>query len=235
MTNRKTIFNALMIWTKICIRLRMNWTESVSWNGREFATCAHWKICVDVKNHFFLPLIGFGRDLSKPIGALNPSRRAFFNERYSSWESDTIPPFHYGTHYSTAAFTLNWLVRTEPFSSLFIKWVCAVALPAVCVCENNWYWTSESLFSFYFPQPSKRQVRPPESPFPFHRAIMAQLSAGYVGRQGTHPRVLLSTGNVCQQGRFMSRWILIRESYIDSRLNAISYSNSLFRCDYASL
>ena len=61
------------------------------------------------------------RDLSKPIGALNPSRRAFFNERYSSWESDNIPPFHYGTHYSTAAFTLNWLVRTEPFSSLFIK------------------------------------------------------------------------------------------------------------------
>ncbi|KAL1438238.1 hypothetical protein MTO96_048319 [Rhipicephalus appendiculatus] len=43
------------------------------------------------------------RDLSKPIGALNPSRRAFFEERYETWEHEVIPPFHYGTHYSTAA------------------------------------------------------------------------------------------------------------------------------------
>ncbi|KQS29730.1 uncharacterized protein Dere_GG18745, isoform D [Drosophila erecta] len=60
------------------------------------------------------------RDLSKPIGALNPSRRAYFEERYESWDSDTIPPFHYGTHYSTAAFTLNWLVRVEPFTTMFL-------------------------------------------------------------------------------------------------------------------
>ncbi|XP_064555038.1 neurobeachin isoform X10 [Drosophila montana] len=60
------------------------------------------------------------RDLSKPIGALNPSRRAYFEERYESWDSDTIPPFHYGTHYSTAAFTLTWLVRVEPFTTMFL-------------------------------------------------------------------------------------------------------------------
>lgn len=60
------------------------------------------------------------RDLSKPIGALNPSRRAFFEERYNSWEHDQIPPFHYGTHYSTAAFTLNWLIRLEPFTTMFL-------------------------------------------------------------------------------------------------------------------
>ncbi|CAH1776878.1 unnamed protein product [Owenia fusiformis] len=61
------------------------------------------------------------RDLSKPIGALNPSRKAFFDERYTSWENDTIPPFHYGTHYSTSAFTLNWLLRIEPFTSMFLN------------------------------------------------------------------------------------------------------------------
>ncbi|XP_063239810.1 neurobeachin isoform X3 [Bacillus rossius redtenbacheri] len=60
------------------------------------------------------------RDLSKPIGALNPSRRAYFEERYSSWEHESIPPFHYGTHYSTAAFVLNWLVRVEPFTTKFL-------------------------------------------------------------------------------------------------------------------
>ena len=49
--------------------------------------------------------------LFQPIGALNPTRKAFFDERYETWEHDQIPPFHYGTHYSTAAFTLNWLIR----------------------------------------------------------------------------------------------------------------------------
>lgn len=61
------------------------------------------------------------RDLSKPIGALNPSRRQFFAERYQNWDTSNIPPFHYGTHYSTAAFTLNWLIRVEPFSSIFLN------------------------------------------------------------------------------------------------------------------
>uniref|UniRef100_A0A914S664 BEACH domain-containing protein n=1 Tax=Parascaris equorum TaxID=6256 RepID=A0A914S664_PAREQ len=51
------------------------------------------------------------RDLSKPVGALSEARRKFFQERYSSWEHESIPPFHYGTHYSTQAFTLNWLLR----------------------------------------------------------------------------------------------------------------------------
>uniref|UniRef100_A0A1Y1K827 BEACH-type PH domain-containing protein n=1 Tax=Photinus pyralis TaxID=7054 RepID=A0A1Y1K827_PHOPY len=60
------------------------------------------------------------RDLSKPIGALNPNRRAYFEERYSSWEHESIPPFHYGTHYSTAAFVLNWLIRVEPLTTMFL-------------------------------------------------------------------------------------------------------------------
>ncbi|CAH1393721.1 unnamed protein product [Nezara viridula] len=60
------------------------------------------------------------RDLSKPIGALNPSRKAYFEERYNSWEHDSIPPFHYGTHYSTAAFVLNWMIRVEPFTTMFL-------------------------------------------------------------------------------------------------------------------
>ncbi|XP_058444148.1 neurobeachin isoform X15 [Malaya genurostris] len=60
------------------------------------------------------------RDLSKPIGALNPSRREYFEERYESWDTPGIPPFHYGTHYSTSAFVLNWLIRIEPFTAMFL-------------------------------------------------------------------------------------------------------------------
>ncbi|KAG9510508.1 Neurobeachin, partial [Fragariocoptes setiger] len=51
------------------------------------------------------------RDLSKPVGALNTERRLEFIERYQSWDNPKVPAFHYGTHYSTAAFTLSWLSR----------------------------------------------------------------------------------------------------------------------------
>ncbi|KAM8765108.1 lipopolysaccharide-responsive and beige-like anchor protein isoform 2-T3 [Rhynchonycteris naso] len=61
------------------------------------------------------------RDLSKPVGALNPKRAAFFAERYESWEDDQVPKFHYGTHYSTASFVLAWLLRIEPFTTYFLN------------------------------------------------------------------------------------------------------------------
>ncbi|XP_069834775.1 lipopolysaccharide-responsive and beige-like anchor protein isoform X2 [Dendropsophus ebraccatus] len=61
------------------------------------------------------------RDLSKPVGALNPKRAAFFAERYESWEDDQVPKFHYGTHYSTASFVLSWLLRIEPFTTFFLN------------------------------------------------------------------------------------------------------------------
>jgi len=61
------------------------------------------------------------RDLSKPIGALNPSRKQFFADHYQNWEHNSIPAFNYGTHYSTAAFTLNWLLRLEPFTTIYLN------------------------------------------------------------------------------------------------------------------
>ncbi|XP_062243865.1 lipopolysaccharide-responsive and beige-like anchor protein isoform X2 [Platichthys flesus] len=61
------------------------------------------------------------RDLSKPIGALNPKRAAFFSDRYESWEDDQVPKFHYGTHYSTSSFTMMWLLRMEPFTTFFLN------------------------------------------------------------------------------------------------------------------
>ncbi|CAG2101375.1 unnamed protein product [Medioppia subpectinata] len=62
------------------------------------------------------------RDLSKPIGALNSDRRSDFIERYNTWDnSNNVPAFHYGTHYSTAAFTLGWLIRLQPFYSTYLS------------------------------------------------------------------------------------------------------------------
>lgn len=63
------------------------------------------------------------RDLSKPMGALGEERAQQFRARYEALAStcfsdDDPPPFHYGTHYSCAAYVLYYLMRLEPFSRL---------------------------------------------------------------------------------------------------------------------
>ncbi|KAF7701152.1 hypothetical protein HF521_002317 [Silurus meridionalis] len=68
-----------------------------------------------------LTLPGNFRDLSKPIGALNPKRAAFYAERYETWEEDGTPPHHYTSLYSTAASILLWLHRIEPFTSFYLN------------------------------------------------------------------------------------------------------------------
>ncbi|PSN41666.1 Neurobeachin-like protein 1 [Blattella germanica] len=63
------------------------------------------------------------RDLSKPIGVVNPKNVSEVKAKYDSFEdpSGTIAKFHYGTHYSNSAGVLHYLVRVEPFTSLHIE------------------------------------------------------------------------------------------------------------------
>uniref|UniRef100_A0A672MZD6 Neurobeachin n=1 Tax=Sinocyclocheilus grahami TaxID=75366 RepID=A0A672MZD6_SINGR len=82
-----------------------------------------------------LTLPGNFRDLSKPIGALNPKRAVFYAERYETWEDDGTPPHHYASLYSTAASTLFWLVRIEPFTTFFLN------------CNNNKFDHPDRTFS----------------------------------------------------------------------------------------
>ena len=58
------------------------------------------------------------RDLSKPMGALTEPRAAVFKQRYrdSQQMDEETPPAFYGTHYSTAAVVLYYLLRCEPFT-----------------------------------------------------------------------------------------------------------------------
>ncbi|KAL0487551.1 neutral sphingomyelinase activation-associated factor [Acrasis kona] len=51
------------------------------------------------------------RDLSKPIGALNPARLKRFKQRYNEMPE---PKFLYGSHYSTPGYVLYYLVRQAP-------------------------------------------------------------------------------------------------------------------------
>lgn len=66
------------------------------------------------------------RDLSRPIGALNPIRLAQFKERFREMALDSEypgsdPPFLYGTHYSCPGYTMFWLVRAAPAHMLRLQ------------------------------------------------------------------------------------------------------------------
>lgn len=77
------------------------------------------------------------RDLSKPVGAMNEKRRREFEDRFDSLKEDPeIPPFHYGSHYSSAGGLPHWdaqpcalLVNCLPICTAF-----AVLVGCLSVC-----------------------------------------------------------------------------------------------------
>ena len=64
------------------------------------------------------------RDLTKPIGALNPDRLSQLLERYKDLELFGFPEaerFLYGSHYSSPGIILHLLIRQEPFTTMAIE------------------------------------------------------------------------------------------------------------------
>ncbi|PWN18284.1 beach-domain-containing protein [Microstroma glucosiphilum] len=60
------------------------------------------------------------RKLELPMGAQAVERRKQFEERYESLLEIDETPFHYGTHFSTAATTAGYLIRLRPFEKLLM-------------------------------------------------------------------------------------------------------------------
>lgn len=63
------------------------------------------------------------RDLTKPIGALNPDRLSQLLERFNELEQFGFAEnerFLYGSHYSSPGVILHFLIRQEPFTSMAI-------------------------------------------------------------------------------------------------------------------
>lgn len=57
------------------------------------------------------------RDLSKPMGAQSAKRAREFQDRFdalASLKDNGNPPFHYGTHYSSAMIVASYLMRMKP-------------------------------------------------------------------------------------------------------------------------
>jgi hypothetical protein len=68
------------------------------------------------------------RDLSKPMGALRPARAEEVKVRYEQLKEmhgegveGQPPPFHYGSHYSSASIMLFYMIRLEPMTTLAIR------------------------------------------------------------------------------------------------------------------
>ena len=63
------------------------------------------------------------RDLAKPMGCQTPEREAEFISRYQSFAEmgdHNAPPFHYGTHYSSAMIVTSYLIRLQPFVQSYL-------------------------------------------------------------------------------------------------------------------
>ncbi|KAL4931718.1 Beige/BEACH domain protein [Aspergillus undulatus] len=63
------------------------------------------------------------RDLSKPMGCQTPEREADFRERYQAFAEmgdGDAPPFHFGTHYSSAMIVSSYLIRLQPFVKSYL-------------------------------------------------------------------------------------------------------------------
>lgn len=63
------------------------------------------------------------RNFSKPMGSQSSERLEQFKKRYKEWDDPhgETPPYHYGTHYSSAMIVCSYLVRMEPFTQQFLR------------------------------------------------------------------------------------------------------------------
>lgn len=63
------------------------------------------------------------RDFSKPMGCQTPAREAEYKDRYKQFAEmgdGNAPPFHYGTHYSSAMIVSSYLIRLQPFVQSYL-------------------------------------------------------------------------------------------------------------------
>ncbi|KAK4544676.1 hypothetical protein LTR36_003925 [Oleoguttula mirabilis] len=63
------------------------------------------------------------RDFSKPMGCQTPAREASFQDRFQQFSEmgdESAPPFHYGTHYSSAMIVSSYLIRLQPFVQSYL-------------------------------------------------------------------------------------------------------------------
>ena len=102
-----------------------------------------WVIADYTSSKLDLKVASTFRDLSKPMGALNPDRLKYFTMRMASME-EMDSPFLYGTHYSAPGYVLYYLVRCMPEHMLCLQnvrflllFICLFSLTLLCCDREN--------------------------------------------------------------------------------------------------
>lgn len=100
--------------------MHLNTLAGRSFNDLSAYPVFPWVLSDYTSEHLDLTQPSVFRDLSKPVGALNPAKLAVNLRRFQEMDPNdpTLPPFHYGTHYSTPAYVLYYLLRVEPYTAL---------------------------------------------------------------------------------------------------------------------
>jgi hypothetical protein len=98
----------------------LNWCA-----GRTFSDVAQYPVLPWVVRDYKSPNLDLSdpsvyRDLSKPIGALNPQRLASFKQRAKELEAMGEDPYLYGSHYSSPGYVTYWLLRDQPEFTLML-------------------------------------------------------------------------------------------------------------------
>jgi hypothetical protein len=77
-----------------------------------------WVICDYIGDVLSIKNPKFFRDLSKSMGAVGSDNRTkLFMERFENNDPfSNVPKFHFGSHYSSPAIILQYLVRLAPFT-----------------------------------------------------------------------------------------------------------------------
>jgi len=132
-----------------------------------------------------------------------------YRDRYSQWCDDSIPKFHYGSHYSTPSYVIFFLIRLEPCAPpLFLKRF-PFSLTLVFFCRFTALHVQPPHPPLSPPPASPNLRRPGATPkrplrrrrpfVPPHGGAVERQHAEHGRRQRTDSRVLLPRRHVFQQ------------------------------------
>jgi len=130
-SSRKTLLHNLRkLWqdgdiSNLQYLMHLNTLAGRSYNDLTQYPVFPWVLRDHTSEHLDLSNPQVFRDLAKPMGAQDEVRAKEFGKRFDNWlEPDPehpTPPFHYATHYSSAAAVTFYLIRLEPFTSMHVQ------------------------------------------------------------------------------------------------------------------
>ena len=126
--NTKFLKEASKLW-EIGLLSNFNYLMLLNiYSGRTFSDLAQYPVFPWVLTNYTSEKLDFldpgnYRDFNKPVGALTEERARIAKEKYqnSKDENQLFPPFHYGSHYSSAVLVLYYLVRLMPYAKYAIN------------------------------------------------------------------------------------------------------------------